>query len=142
MDLKALIAKARAESGIEAPTGSADIEIGGELVEVVFRRLPGAEWSDLTATTPPRVGSRTDAMLGYGTEGVGPKYPIGYIEVAGEPVDAATWAELYEQLLAPSITAIATCIFNLNQGLPSQRIVELGKARAGDSKKKRNSPAN
>lgn len=136
MDLQELIAKARAEVGVEAPTGSAEIEVGGELVEVVFRMVAGHVWADLTATNPPRAGSRQDSNVGYNTDAAANAYPVDHITVGGDTVDRETWSSLLEVLSSPSIKSIASCLWALNQLEPGKRIAELGKARAGALKKK------
>ena len=136
-DLKALIAKARAQ--IEESREAFEIEIGGEIVPLVFRQLPGHEWADLVVAHPPRQG--TDRNIGFNSDALVRDYPVSHITVDGEPVDVETWQELYDAATSPNIKIMAAAAWALNQNLPWQRIQELGKARAGGSMKKRRSPA-
>ena len=140
MDLKALIAKAKAE--IESSVALAQVDVGGELAEVEFGMIPGHEWADLMAQCPPRHGAKTDENLGFNSDKVSAVYPLEKVRVDGESIDAETWAELLDVLPSPSIKALALVLWRLNQVGPAERIVELGKARAGAQSKKRRSPAN
>ena len=137
MDLQALIAKSREQIGETAPTEKVPVELGGEAVEIVFRMVPGQVWADLTATTPPRAGSKTDSNVGYNTDAVARKYPLDHITVGGESIDGDTWASMLDVLTSPGLKLIAAALWGLNQLQPSQRIAELGKALAGAPKKKR-----
>lgn len=140
MDLKALIAKARAEAASVEPT-VAPVAVGGELVDVGFLPVAGVEWADLMATHPPRKGSVLDSNVGFNSDAVARDYPVSKITVGGEPVDEETWHELFSVLSSPSIKLIAAALWGMNQSDPAQRIAELGKAKAGGSTRKRRSPA-
>lgn len=135
-DLKALIAKAKAET---AERGL-EIVVGGEIVEVLFSRVPGHVWADLLVTHPPRKGS--DENVGVNPDAIVRDYPVEYITVEGEPVDTETWRDLYEAVTSPNIKFMAAAIWMLNQSEPIKMIADLGKARAGAQSKKRRSPAN
>lgn len=137
VDLKALIAKAQAEIAENSKT--AQVEIGGELVDVVLRQVPGHVWADLIVTHPARTGS--DEYVGFNSDALVRDYPVEYVTVAEEPVDVETWQEMYDTLTSPSIKGLAAVAWALNQNDPAKRIVELGKARAGGSTKRRRSPA-
>ena len=137
VDLKALIAKAQAE--VEAATESSTIEVGGQLVDVSFRQVAGHVWADLVVAHPPRPG--TDGNIGFNSDLMVRDYPAESITVDGQPVDGETWRELFAVVTSPNIKFMAAAIWALNQNNPTKRIVELGKARAGVSTKKRRSPA-
>lgn len=136
-ELQALIAKSQEQIGEAAPTEKVPVELGGQAVEIAFRMVEGQVWADLTATTPPRAGSKTDSNVGYNTDGVARKYPLDHITVGGVTVDDATWASMLKALTSPGLKLIAAALWGLNQLQPSQRIAELGKALAGAPKKKR-----
>lgn len=142
MELQERIAAARAKLGVNAPTEEVPVEIAGELTKIVFRQVAGHTWADLTATNPPRAGSKQDSNVGYNTDAAARAYPLEYVTVDGAPVDADTWRGILEVLSSPSLKLIAAALWGLNQLKPSQRISELGKASAGGSKRKQNSPAN
>lgn len=146
MDLKALIAKSRAEVADSEP-GVATVLLGGELVDIAFGRVAGHVWADLCATCPPRPGAKTDAAVGFNYDAVARKYPLDAVLIGGEPLvdgkggfDTATWGEIIDVLPSPSISAIATVLYAINQNAPAQRIAELGKARMSAPSKKRTTP--
>lgn len=137
MDLKAAIAKAKAET--ETAEQDIDIVVGDELVKVVFKRLPGWAWADVLAKHPPRPGS--DGTIGYNPDAAVRDYPVDHIRVNGEPVDEDTWAEMFAVVTSPNIKFMAAAIYGLNQVAPLDRIAELGKARTSVPSKKRTSRA-
>lgn len=141
MSVQDLIAKARAELAEAAPT-VAPVEVAGELVDIGFRPVAGHVWADLTALHPPRAGAVLDGNVGFNSDAVAKDYPLDKITVDGEPVDAATWRDLLQVLTAPGIKLVATALWGINQYTPAKRANELGKARAGEAKKKPRSRVN
>jgi hypothetical protein len=135
-DLKSLIAKARAEVANSEPE-IVPVEVGGELVDVAVRPVAGYVWANLTATHPPRDNSAVDATVGFDSDAVAKDYPVEYITVAGEPIDQATWRELFDVLTASGIQSVAAALWAINQVLPAKRVMELGKARTSGRRKKR-----
>lgn len=138
MSIQDLIARARAD--VEAPaTDTASVVVAGEVVELQFTKLLGAEWSALSAVNPPRKGAQLDSNLGYNLDAVAGQYPAGKVLIAGEPATGAEWSELYALLDAPWRETVALKLWGLNQHGPATRILELGKASSGaGSRKKRN----
>lgn len=130
MDVKALIARQRAI--IEAPkTDGLNVALGGELVPVEVARLMPDDWQLLVAAHPPRKSSRTDANIGYDQHGLCRSYPADRITVAGEPIDAETWADLWDSLNSVNKNNVHTLIWGLNVYDAIKELQELGKAAAG-----------
>lgn len=140
VDVKALIAKAKAETE-QSEWAVVPVMVADELVDVGFRPVAGHVWADLTAQNPPRPGATRDNNVGFNTDAVAADYPLECVTVDGEPVDRDTWTDFLAVLPSPSLKIIAASLWGMNQFDPQQRIVELGKARAGDSTKRRRSPA-
>ena len=138
MGIQDLIAKARADAAVPV-TESASVVVAGEMVELGFTKLLGAEWSALTAVNPVRKGAEIDARLGYNMHAVAGQYPSANVTIAGDVAAGTEWADLYGLLDAPWREVVATKLFSLNQLGPATKILELGKASSGaGSKKKRN----
>lgn len=140
VDLKELRAKAQAaRAALAENVKTVELDIAGELVEVTFQQAPGDVWADLLVTHPPRRG--TDANIGYNSDAASRDYPADLIRIGGETPDADTWHDIFDSLTSPSIKMAAAALWALNQNEPYQRILELGKAKAGASSRKRRSPA-
>ena len=138
MSIQDLLAKARAEVAAPA-TDSATVVVAGEKVQLVFTKLLGAEWSDLTATNPPRKTAQLDSNLGYNVAAVSGLYPAESVTVDGETATGSEWADLFGLLDAPYRETVAMKLWGLNQYGPATKILELGKASSGaGSRKKRN----
>lgn len=138
MSVQDLIARARAEAAAPA-TDSATVVVAGEMVELGFTKLLGAEWSALTAVNPPRKGAQLDSNLGYDLHAVSGQYPAASVTIAGEVASGSEWADLYSLLDAPWRETVAMKLWGLNQHGPATKILELGKASSGaGSKRKRN----
>jgi len=140
MSLKEQIAAARHEIESTEPT-ALNVEVGGALVALTFRAVTGMEWATLTAVHPPRKGSTLDNNVGFDSDALSAGYPVEKITADGEPVAAEDWAQLFDVLTAPNIKNIAAVLWGIHQLDPSRRLQELGKALAGNSKKKSSLPA-
>lgn len=138
MSLKDLIAKQRAEVE-NLGSDSVKVALGGELVEVVIIKLRPDEWENLTASNPPRAGIDSDRNLGFNQDHLPKDYPPERITVAGEPVDAETWADVWSVLTSVNRKNIGTLIWGINVYSAMVELRELGKAEAGQSS---SSPAN
>tara|TARA_R110002020_G_scaffold48774_4_gene139035 strand:+ start:1230 stop:1655 length:426 start_codon:yes stop_codon:yes gene_type:complete len=141
MSLKDKIAAAKAALGSVEPVEQ-DVVVGNELVKLAFLPADGQVWADLVSTHPPRVGSKNDSDFGFNVDAVGRHYPHELITADGEPVTAEEWAELFVVLASPHIKNIGIAVWGKNQLEPARKLIELGKASAGASKKKSSSPAN
>lgn len=138
MSIQKLLAKARAEAAAPA-TDTATVVVAGEMVELRFTKLIGAEWSALTVVNPPRQGAKLDSNLGYDLHAVSGQYPAEAVAIAGEVASGSEWAEFFGLLDAPWRETVAMKLWGLNQHGPATKILELGKASSGaGSKKKRN----
>ena len=147
MGLGDLIAKARAEVEAVEPVVLV-VEFAGELVRVSFLPLLGFDWSTLTTTHPPRVGSTFDRNVGYNVDAVTAAYPRDKITANGEPVTRQEvgedgqvvtvdeWADLVRHLSSPNLKNIATVLWGVNQMEPAKRLADVGKASAGEAPKK------
>lgn len=151
-DLKALVAKARAEVAAAAaePPTPVPVLLGGELVDVGIRPVLGSVWDDLTATHPPRPGSTQDENVGFNVAGVVRDYPVSHLLVGGQPVkavpddeddDEPTWGDIFDILPSPSRKLLEAMLWGINHNDQAARIRELGKARASAAKRKRTTRA-
>ncbi|MDR7189782.1 hypothetical protein J2Y46_002608 [Microbacterium sp. BE35] len=147
-DVKALIAKARAKAETAPPT-VVPVEVGGELVDIAFGRIPGHVWADLTAMCPPRKGSTQDENVGFNADRIVRVYPLESVVVGGEPLlddegefDRETWGALIDELTSPNLKLIAAALWAVNQKAPADLLASLGKARMSAPKRKRTSHAN
>lgn len=146
VDLNELRAKARAARAAGASEyKTVEVELDGEMFELKLLKASGAVWADLIANHPPRPG---DEYIGYNPDAVPRDYPaelisidgVAFVTNEGEP-DTEAWQEVFDGFESPSIKYTAAALYTLNQAEPLKKILELGKARAGASTKKRRSPA-
>jgi hypothetical protein len=94
-DIKALIAKQRAELEVENRS-ELDVVLGGEIVTLSIERVHPDVWDTLMGDNPPRAGVEGDSVMGYNPKGVSASYPN--VMVDGEVMDPETWAEMYSVL--------------------------------------------
>ena len=137
VDMKALIAQHKANLS-EAKPVIVNVEIAGELVEVGITPILGDGWQDLAGRFPPR-SKTTDDSLGFNQKDLPSEYPVAHLTVAGESVDAETWAEFYGVLASPSRNSLVSVMWGVNVLDPMNLLKALGKAKAGGSS---DSPAN
>lgn len=136
VDVRALIAKQRAELDAAVPV-LVEVELAGEVLTVGVRKLSGDDWQELVSKYPPRTGT-TDDRVGFNQKDLPGGYPIEYLTVASEPIDADTWRDMYAVLTAPGRNALVATMWGENVMEPMKRLAE-GKAMAGGSS---GSPAN
>ena len=143
MNVQERIAKARTELEATEPI-TVKVEVGGEVTELSFRPLTGMGWADLTAAYPPRAGATLDQNIGYNLDAVVAAFPPQNVLVDGGPalVDGVNvYTEIVGVLASPHLKRIGEVLFHIQQMVPAQRLVELGKASAGVQKRKPRSPA-
>ena len=151
MNVDDLIAKARAEVA-EAPPVTKHVMLGGEMVGVRYRPLPGDQWRALKARFLPRDGSFFDQNLGFNIDEVTRAFPNMSIVRDGEVDDLRRpgddgktryiWPDVFSALDDPAIEIIAQSLWETHQYLPQQRMVEAGKALRTGRAKKRSSRSN
>lgn len=132
MNVQELIAKQRAELA-EDKAESVDVVLGGELVAVTVKKLLPDDWQMLVAVHPPRKGATGDANVGYDQASLPRDYPATHIEVAGQPVDDATWADLWAVLDSVHRNNVGSVIWGVNYYAAIKELRELGKAAAGQA---------
>lgn len=143
-DLKALIEKARAR--VQTPIAETiNIVIGGEgedaeFVPVEISKLAGHEWLTLKALHLPRPGVALDERIGCNIYAVATDYPADHLKVAGEEIAAEDWRDILAIVDAVHVENIVDLMLGLNVATSMLQVNELGKASAGDSEKKPNSP--
>lgn len=138
MSLKDLIDRQRA--ALEEPKSEVlNVALAGELVKVEVLRLMPDEWQALVATHPVRPTSKADANIGYNTNTLPRDYPASRVRVAGEEVDAQTWADMWSVLNSVNKNNVHTVMWGLNVYDAIRELEDLGKALAGQQS---GSPAN
>lgn len=128
MDIKALIAKQRAELDVKKVV-PVQVVLGGEKVTVEVGKLTPDVWDDLVSTCPPRPGVEGDAMVGYNPKRLASLYPD--ISINGEPLSADDWADMYSVLDSAWRNNIEVTIWGVNVNESLQELRRLGKARSG-----------
>lgn len=128
--MKNLIAQERAKVEGPKPSVTKTVPLGDAGVDVTFEKLRGDEWQALVAANPPRDDVMSDLNIGYNEKAVTLKYPLERVKADGEPVDAETWAELYDVLDGVGRNLLALGIWQVNVQDAINRLAELGKARA------------
>jgi hypothetical protein len=127
-DIKALIAKQRAELEVENRS-ELDVVLGGEIVTLSIERVHPDVWDTLMGDNPPRAGVEGDSVMGYNPKGVSASYPN--VMVDGEVMDPETWAEMYSVLDSVHRNKVELVIWGINVNAVLQELQELGKGRAG-----------
>lgn len=152
MNVQERIAKAKADLADAKPI-TIQVEVGGEATELSFRPISGTDWANLTAVNPPRKGATLDGNIGYNLDAVAKAFPPSHVLIDGEPstvqkvtedgetITVNIYADLVSALASPHIKRIGEVLFHIQQMVPAQRLIELGKASAGVQKKKPRSPA-
>jgi len=140
MNVQERIAAAKAAIDSVEPT-TVDVEFGGEVTVLGFRPIAGTDWADLTATHPPRKGATLDGNIGYNLNAVLTHFPASHVTVDGEPTTPEEYADIVSVLASPHIQRASEVLFHIQQLVPAQRLITLGKASAGAPKKKPSSPA-
>lgn len=140
MNVQERIAKAKAEIANAEPK-TVDVEFGGEITVLGFTPIRGDEWDELTSEYPPRKGAVLDGNIGYNIKAVLKAFPVDHITVDGEPTTAEEYTEIVSVLASPHIKRASEVLFHIQQMLPAQRLIELGKASAGAPKRSQRSPA-
>jgi len=131
MNLQDKIAKAKTQH-YEAEPIEVHVEVGGEDTVLTFLPIWGEDWNDIIAVHPARVGSETDAGVGYNTDAVASDYPLSAVTVDGADVEREQWQDLLSVLSGPDRTTIASTLYYLNKLLPAKKLVEaVGKAQKG-----------
>jgi hypothetical protein len=138
--LDELIAKAK-EAVAHPSTAQVEIEVGGEIVEFEFERLPGRTWADLVATHPPRDGSRVDARLGYnthaGAEAAAPLSGFRIVDGERQTLSEEQWAALFDTFDGPDLEMLSTAIWGLNVYESWQAAKDAKKASTAKPRRKR-----
>lgn len=140
MNIQERIAAAKAQLADAKPT-TVDVEFGGEITVLGFTPIGGTDWADLTATCPPRKGATLDNNIGYNIDAVLRAFPVAHITVDGEPTTQTVYDDIVSVLASPHIKRASEVLFHIQQMIPAQRLIELGKASAGAQRKKPRSPA-
>lgn len=135
MNVQERIAKAKAELADAKPT-TVDVEFGGEITVLGFTPIRGDEWDELTVLNPPRKGAVLDGNIGYNIKAVLKAFPVDHVTIDGEPATQDVYTDIVSVLASPHIKRASEVLFHIQQMLPAQRLIELGKASAGAPKKK------
>lgn len=129
MNLQELIAAERAK--IESwPLAQLDVVLHGKKMPVTIARLLPDAWAELVAAHPPR-DSTSDEPVGYNQDTLAKAYPVEHLTVAGEAVDAETWADLLSVLGRTHRANIINTIWGQNVYPAIKEKLDLGKATAG-----------
>lgn len=123
-----------------------EVELGGEVVTLRFRRMEGLDWVGLTAKCPPRPDAPIDVRFGYNVHAAAqlaaPKSGV-VVEGADEvALDDEQWADVWPVLSGPAFADIADAIFTLNQWTPQGRVEAIKKASRANSLRSQLSRAN
>lgn len=113
------------------PTFALNVMLGGERTVVEFTKLRGDEWQLIARMNPPRVGVQGDKDMDVNLDTLPADYPVAKITVDGEPVDEATWREMYALLDSFHKQNVAVGIWELNILSGVLELVAAGKAVAG-----------
>jgi hypothetical protein len=143
IDVKKLIAAARADFAEAEPVDVPDVTLGGEKLTLRFMPIAGTEWVEITSKHPARPGVAQDIMTGHNMAATLPDFPKVHLVSDDESTQDVSedWPEMCKVLSAKDLRKISALLW-YEYDRDEAGIAAAGKASAGAKRKKRSSPAN
>lgn len=114
----------------------------GAVVDLVFERLPGDLWTDITIRHPARLDASVDVNYGYNLDDVSKAvakakrggHSFAWRLEGGSPavLTDEQWEDVFTLMSGHEFNQVRDAIFILNEFGPAQRLAEAKKGSAGD----------
>ncbi|WP_066038655.1 hypothetical protein [Herbiconiux solani] len=121
-----------------------DVMLGKTLITFRLLQMPGDEYNDLTATNPPRMGSRVDSGTGFNAHAASKKIAANYIrrvlrDGTVRELSEEQWQRALAKFKGRDLEMLATVFWGVNYYTPNERVKAAKKALLSEDSSGKNS---